>query len=412
MITLPGDQQIRRFYTAIILFSLFFAPRLLAQSVTIKGRLIDRQTKETLPYSTIYVPSRKTGTVSNGEGRFTLHLSQPTDADSLVLSSVGYRSVRLPLKSLLSQSDEQTIALQPAVEQLREVVVRPIDPVELVQQVMRRVTKNHPVKPAVLTGFYREWVREAAYVVFSEGQLELYKASYKRTAQDDAVRMLKGRRKPLPNYFLSGKDTCHLPDITNGPHLGILLDVVKNPELSNFLSAEAPDLYDYQYTGQTSVNDRSAYIIDFAPKSTSVAGRGNYIRGIFAGTLLIDTQSLALVKADYTLSAVGLSYANLSLNALKIPTRLDHRRYVVSYQPFNDRYVLSHAQVENDYTYKPRRAQPIRNRMDFVVTKTDFDEVKKFDKKDIISASQTFSEQIMSFDDTFWENETIIVDEP
>ena len=400
-----------RLLSGLLLF-IPFCLKAQEQAVVVKGRLIDKQTKEALPYSAIYLPSRKTGTVANGEGRFAFHVSQPTSADSVVLSSVGYVSARLPLAKLLNQPDEQAIALQPSVQQLTELVVRPVDPVELVQESMRRVARNYPLAPSLLTGFYREWVREKDFIVLSEGQLELYKTGYKKHTFDDAVRMVKGRRKPLPDYFLSGGDTCHLPDITNGPHLGIMLDVVKNPGLSNFLEAVGPDLYEYTYAGQTSVNDRSAYIIEFTPKYTpAVAIKGGINSAIFTGKLLIDTQSQAVVNADYTLSLNGLRMVNRSLELLRLPIRLDNRRYVVSYQRLDDRYVLHHAQVENSYTYKLRPAQPIRSRMDFVVTQTSFSNVQRPNKKDSIKADQSFSERVMTFDDTFWANDNIIVDE-
>lgn len=382
------------------------------RSVVVKGRLIDKLTGEALPYSTVYLPSRKTGTVANSEGRFVLHLTQPTETDSLVLSSVGYLSLRLPLRKFLNQAAEQAIALQPATQQLREVVVRPIDPVELVQQAMRRVSKNYPDKSALLTGFYREWVRETDFLLLSEGQLELYKSSYNRGRYSDAVRMLKGRRKPLPNYFLSGKDTCRIPDITNGPHLGIMLDVVKNTGLDNFLTLEGPSLYAYSYTGQTSVNDRLAYIIEFTPQNTQyVTTRGQFNQAIFAGKLLIDTQSLAIVKLDFTLSKNGLQVVNRDIDLLRFPIHLNSRRYVVSYQPLDDRYVLSHTQVDNNYTYRLHPAKPILNRMDFVVTQTTFDNVQKLNKKDIIKADQSFTERLMRFDETFWANDNIILED-
>ena len=383
------------------------------ERAVVKARLVNKQTREALPYSTIYLPGRKTGTVANGEGRFVLHVNNPIATDSLVLSSVGYVSLRVPLAKLLQQADEQTIGLQPTVAQLREVVVRPLDPVELVQQAMRRVPKNYPATPALLTGFYREWVREKAFLVLSEGQLELYKSSYSRRIYDDAVRMLKGRRKPLANYFLSGTDTCRIPDITNGPHLGIMLDVVKNTGLDNFLLPDGPSLYDYTYAGQTTVNDRSVYVIEFTPKDPLfVNTRGQFNAAIFAGKLLIDVQTLAIVKADFTLSKNGLRIVNQDINLYKFPIRLESRRYMVSYQPLDDRYVLSHVQVENNYTYVKHPAQPIQTKMDFVVTQTTFDNVQKLNKKEVIKRDQSFTEQLMRFDDSFWDNDNILVEEP
>ncbi|MEZ0611879.1 carboxypeptidase-like regulatory domain-containing protein [Fibrella sp. WM1] len=391
-----------------ILIGLLVSAQALAQvPVQLRGRLVDSQTGQPLPYAALYVPRHKVGTVANGDGRFQLHLDQPGANDSLRLSMVGYQTRYIALRSLTGQTDALTLALTPTAQRLNEVVVRPVDPVDLVVQAVRRIHKNYPNKPALMTGFYREWVREKDFLVQSEGQLELYKASYGRSSSADAVRMLKGRRKPLPNYFLSGTDTCRLPDITNGPHLGIMLDIAKLTSLGTFLLPLGEASYTYTYEGMTSVDDRDAYIIAFAPRS----GPSLRNSAFFDGKLLLDRTSLAIVKADFTLSPNGLMHVNNGLRIYQLPIHLLYRHYLITYQPLDGRYTLHHAQVENQYQYTARPAQLIRNLMDFVVTQTRFDNVQKFARKDVITENQTFSEQVMAFDDSFWANDNVIVED-
>lgn len=375
----------------------------------VQGRLLDKQTKQPLPYAAIYVSSRKAGTVTNSEGRFSVRLDQPSPADTLRFSMIGYQTQRLPLSALVERPGNHTLLLEPVAQRLREVVVRPVDPVELVLKAVQRIHKNYSNQPGLLTGFYREWVREKDLLLLSEGQLELYKASYGRSSYADAVRMLKGRRKPLPGYFLSGADTCRLPDITNGPHLGIMLDIAKLTNLGNFLLPLGSASYDYAYEGMSSANDRDAYVISFTPQSSLPSATNT---AYFTGKLLIDQQSLAIVQADFYLSKTGLQQVNRGLSVYQLPIRLLRRHYQVTYQPIRDRYVLHHAQAENHYQYTARRAELIRNQMDFVVTKTSFDHVQKFARRETIREDQSFTEQIMGFDESFWANDNVISDEP
>lgn len=397
-----------RFRLQGVIVGLLVSSAGLAQSpVQLRGRLVDGQTGQPLPYAGLYVPRLKVGTVANGDGRFQLHIDQATPGDSLRLSMVGYQTRYVTLRQLTDHAAALTLALVPAAQHLNEVVVRPVDPVDLVVKAVRRIHKNYPDQPALMTGFYREWVREKEFLVQSEGQLELYKASYGRSSSADAVRLLKGRRKPLPNYFLSGTDTCRLPDITNGPHLGIMLDIAKLTSLGTFLLPLGEASYTYTYEGMTSVDDRDAYIISFAPRS----GPSLRNSAFFEGKILIDKTSLAIVNADFTLAPNGLMHVNNSLRIYQLPIHLLYRRYLITYQPLDGRYTLHHAQVENQYQYTARPAQLIRNLMDFVVTKTRFDNVQKFARKDVITENQSFSERVMDFDDTFWANDNVIVEE-
>ncbi|CCH02279.1 hypothetical protein FAES_4279 [Fibrella aestuarina BUZ 2] len=380
----------------------------LAQSpVLLRGRLVDSQTGQPLPYAALYVPRLKVGTVANGDGRFQLHIDQAAPTDSLRLSMVGHQTRYVALRQLTDHAEALTLALVPAAQHLNEVVVRPIDPVDLVVKAVRRIHKNYPDQPAMMTGFYREWVREKEFLVQSEGQLELYKASYGRSSSADAVRMLKGRRKPLPTYFLSGTDTCHLPNITNGPHLGIMLDIAKLTNLGTFLLPFGEAGYTYAYEGMTSVDDRDAYIISFTPR----LGPSPRNSAFFEGKVLIEKSSLAIVKAHFTLSSNGRMHVNNGLRIYQLPIHLLYRHYLITYQPLDGRYTLHHAQVENHYQYTARPAQLIRNLMDFVVTKTSFDNVQKFARRDVITENQSFSERVMDFDDSFWANDNVIVEE-
>ncbi len=375
------------------------------QLVSVQGQFIDGKTKEPLSYASLYIRERSIGTVTNEKGDFLLRVDRPTQADTLLISLLGYQTKRLPILRLLEQPAGSRWELHQVVNQLREVVVRPIDAVELVTRAVKRIPDNYPEKPILLTGFYREWIREQELTLLSEGQLEVYKAGCRKGISNDAVRFVKGRRKQLPDYFLSEGDTCRIPSITNGPHLAILLDLAKPPtDMTNFLSEIGPEIYTFDYAGMTSIHDRDAYEITFTP-NLKVAWRST---AFFAGKLFIDKESLAIVQAEYDLSTIGRFHVNRELSLGKLPLRVVKRRHLMSYHPHDGRYVLHHVQVDNEYRYSSKQAKPITNRMDFLVTKTTSQNVQKIPKKASIALNQSFSEQVMPFDTTFWAKETIL----
>ena len=368
---------------------------------TWQGRLIDRQTNEPLSFVSIYVASRQVGTVANADGQFVLKVPNVAPKDTVAFSLIGYETYRIPLQKLGTGS--LTIPLSRAVTTLVEVTVRPVDAEELVQQAIRKVSKNYPNQPMLLQGFYREWVREKPYLVFAEGTLEMYKASY-GGLRDDEVRLLKGRRKPLLPYVVAGTDTCRIPNITNGPHLGILLDIVKPNTDNTFLSYARMYEYTFEYAGMTSLDGNDLYIIGFKAKP-------DIATAFFSGKLLIDRDSKAIVQAEYVLSKQGMLTVNRLLSLNRLPMRLIQRRYQVNYRRQGDRWLLQHVQAANEYRYTLRPIAPITSQMDFIVTKTITNEVHRFTRKEMIRVDQTFAEEIRTFDDSFWGEENIMVEE-
>lgn len=80
--------------------------------------IVDANTREPLPYTTIYNCSRKQGTISNLNGYFSLKYKNPKD--TIQLSTIGYATENLPIALLLR---EDTIFLHQIKQQINELTV-------------------------------------------------------------------------------------------------------------------------------------------------------------------------------------------------------------------------------------------------------------------------------------------------
>jgi len=89
-----------------------------APIVSIKGRIIDQDTKQAIPYVNIGIPNRNLGTVSDKNGNFSLNVRSLDD--TLKISCIGYNLTTIPLRQW---TKEQFIALLAHDEQLNEVVI-------------------------------------------------------------------------------------------------------------------------------------------------------------------------------------------------------------------------------------------------------------------------------------------------
>lgn len=89
------------------------------QKTTISGRITEKGSGETLIGVNIYVPSLKTGTVSNAYGFYSITFTTSTEVE-IVYSYVGFASQSLLVKP--GETKEMNIVLSPSVE-LKEVVI-------------------------------------------------------------------------------------------------------------------------------------------------------------------------------------------------------------------------------------------------------------------------------------------------
>ena len=78
----------RLLFIALFLFA--FVPLANAQKVEIKGVIVDKDTKEPLPFTSIGLKNEQIGALSNEHGQFVVPAPSQNTADSLVVVALGY----------------------------------------------------------------------------------------------------------------------------------------------------------------------------------------------------------------------------------------------------------------------------------------------------------------------------------
>ncbi len=108
----------------LLVFSLFFAQLLTAQSISFSGRVLDALTEDPLIGVNVALRNSSVGTVTGEGGNFALSIPQDNVADSLTLvfSYVGYQNNVLTLPRNAS-SESFTVLLKEDPIRLNEVVV-------------------------------------------------------------------------------------------------------------------------------------------------------------------------------------------------------------------------------------------------------------------------------------------------
>ncbi|PRY38324.1 carboxypeptidase-like protein [Spirosoma oryzae] len=365
----------------------------------IRGRLLSASTNQPLPFANLTVADGRLSSATNAEGYFMLDLPESHVRDTLTMVALHYRSVQLPVSAL--PSTEFTVRLNEVPNTVTTAdIYFDAAPAfatrDTLLKAVAAISRNYSQQPTLLRGFYRESVRDETsdvQAMEAEGLIEVYKPSYHFPDQSDRIRFLKGRRKPL-NQFTT-------PILTPGPWVSNMLDVVKYQEFL-FRNRAVNKNYVFNRTGETIIGDQPVYIIGFRPRDDA------QLDGYFTGSLFLTKRSLAIIRAEYTLTPAGLNLLNQARGYVQLyKTRLLQRTYVATYALFGQQWSFQSGSVENTLAYEPS-GNRLKARIDFVVTRRNDNQIKPFSR--FAEASMRLPMQSYTkTDDTFWEGETYLL---
>ena len=114
-------------FTLIILFSCYL---LNSFSQNYSGQIINKKSREPIPFANIGIIGKNVGTVSDVSGLLTIELNKELDNDTLCISCIGYEKrayLVVDFKKAIENSQQFKIELSPKSYQLDEITIQPID---------------------------------------------------------------------------------------------------------------------------------------------------------------------------------------------------------------------------------------------------------------------------------------------
>lgn len=147
--------------------------------IEVKGKLIDADLEFPVENASIYVQNTTIGTISNSDGRFALNIPNIHKSDTLVISSIGYKSFKVTVGEFDGSED---ILLVEDIASLDEIVIiadpRPTTGNGIVQKAIERLSENLPDSAYLQKGFLRhkernklefKWLIESAITLYDLG---------------------------------------------------------------------------------------------------------------------------------------------------------------------------------------------------------------------------------------------------
>ena len=304
-----------------------------AQGLLVTGVVKDQETRKALANVNITVEGSNIGTVTNADGGFSLSVSKEQLLHGVTVSHLGYQNVFLPFETLLADKELPTIWLKPTAFTLDMLNVYGGNPLDLVTEAIRKISRNYAGNDHQFSAFYRETIQKRKrYIGISEAVMDVYKTGYKeRNVTHDRVQVQKGRR--LESQKRS--DTLAVK-IAGGPNMPVHLDVVKNPE--EFLTEEMLPCYRFSMHLSMIIDDRMQYVVAFEPRVVLDFP-------LYRGLLYIDQQTLAVSRVEFQLDMSSQEKAVRHILRRKpsgLRFKLQEVSYLVTYRYQNGKCYLNY----------------------------------------------------------------------
>jgi len=370
--------------------------------ITIKGKVVDSENKAPLVFATVAVKESNVAIVTNIDGEFTLKIGDQVTSKNLEVTFLGYKNKTIPISELRDNGYKNVITLEPAPIPIKEIIVKPLDPIDIVSKAIDRINKNYETVPNLMTAFYRETIRKnRTYVSIGEAAVEIFKAPYKNDVRFDGVRIYKGRK----SSDVEKMDTV-LFKLQGGPVSVLELDIAKNSE--SVLTIEAMQYYNYTLSGVIEIDNKPHYVVDFIQKPSVEMP-------LFMGSLYIEMDSYAIAEAEFGFNLSDKAAASsifIRKKPLGMEVTPEIATYRTKYREQNGKYYFaySRAEVKFKVNWKKKLFNTYYTTMsEIAVTDRTDQEVIKFAGKDKIRYTDVFSEKVSSFTDKeFWGDYNVI----
>lgn len=369
---------------------------------TITGTLYDKETQEPIIYASVGVSEAGIGTITNQQGEFRLKLPSSLRGEKLHLSHIGYLPEDISCEIIANKYS--TFSLEPNVFSLQEIVVQPVNPLQVISDMLDHRSDNYMEKPVYLTSFYREGIESRRGMVsLTEGIFKVVKTPYNSRVSDQ-VKLLKMRKVSDTQE----KDTV-ITKIKSGINACLMLDMVKR--LPDFLRAESESQYNYTHSAITVIDTNLVDVISFTQTES-------FKEPLYRGDIYIDKTSKALLKVefeihpDYVKKATNMFVERKSKNLQIIPQEI---KYTVSYKKWDNKYYINH--VRGDLLFRIRKKKlfsfstNVHTWFEMVTCKVETEDVSRFARSETLSTRTVFAETQFKYDDQFWGDFNIIIPE-
>ncbi len=422
---------------------------------TVTGMVVDKNDGAPLPYAYLKIDEISIGTVTEGDGKFQITIPKKYDAYSITISYLGFEDLQLTVADFKAKNGEIFAMTSEAIS-LDEVVVEKPEKMPsakaLLKKVIKKIPTNYAISPTIITGYYRETMKEnGVYVKYTDAACNYYALPYSKQKykwkdyqntydfsfssgtfnfDSNSLHRIHFHHKTLKNEqvnIIKSRSSSSLSkrefhaNIEGGP-LGLFArNRVKYQQ--SFLGKNANRDFTYKISEELDETGTWLYVLDFHTKTTkasldALASPSNTRdrrqwkkankRKLLKGRIYIDQNDLAVVRYECMVpNQLKQYFCGYNLNEVKhFDYKLD-----VQFKKKGDRYYINKMRHEDEFIFKDSTNQTTTFYSaisEFNASDITTQNVKKFPKED--NFANTVSNQLyelpLDYDSSFWQNYT------
>lgn len=370
----------------LFLIATLLASNLYAQTFeSIRGKLVDRKTKQPIPYASVYIKGSSIGTTTNEEGRFLFHVPSPFVDDTLVISFIGYDAFKSVVRAMADQ--EPLIELRPSVTKLQEITVvasrTNMTAKEVVKMAVKKIPDNYPMTPFTIEGFFRDLQKEnGKSVELLEAALRFKYTDYNPGFED--VEIIEVRRSYNQRHPVNGTY-----DRQNS-----IVDLMEDNYVKHRFGPLQVKGWKYTIDSVFAYNEQFVYQISGtrAPGETTMM----YING----------DDYSILKVEYARQMVNGEFYRRYLN-LPDPYGLQETsfRVVFEFQKLDNKMYLKYQKEEDTYNLFNKTTNDILLKQSFVKELFVNNVMKSEAEKagSLMNINKSVEGQAQSYNAEFWK---------
>lgn len=396
-----------------------------SQYIEIRGKILDKETLEVVPFSTISLKDGKIGSCSNSRGEFIFHCPDSVKNGELSVKCIGYKTNTLNIDSFRNEEIAK-IYLEPEVYEIPEVNIGPNQPTatDFVKRVIKNMHDNYQRSPYYMEGFLRDKVfnlYDNKNVRLTESAIEIVKKEFGSENTADRVKIFEIRN----SYNYSNLGSLWKEKLTqifygyskNNPAYIVLQnrDYTDQATLRKLIKN---DLYSINFSGMTIYDNKPVQIVDIKEEYFEFMFQRIKTNNAYSLIrLYINTETYAILKSEY------FNILNIppeKLDGIKFHFRQDTigNYSVKMYENIQDKYYLKYAGYFGRIHDQPDKGEMGKtlyfNETELMINKVitdkkDFDRIKH---RDLLEKETPLWDMKYVYDPSFWKNYNILIDKP
>jgi len=254
-----------------------------AQNTKIIGKIIS--SNDNKPIQGAVIKYGTIGSISDKNGFFTLHLIDYKDKLSVYISAIGYKNKTIVDFNL---NEFIKINLEDSISNLPNVTIAS-GTNALIKKAIENISYNYSQKPFKQTGILRLFYNlDNGYHYENDAVIENFIPPY--DSHNEISVRLKGNKSSI--YYDTDSSNILVRNWVHSYKIVANKDIVHLPY--DFINPKKISSYDYKLIDKYSIGNDRFFVVEFRSK---LGIRGVNYKKVY-GKLLIDSASLAFVKAD------------------------------------------------------------------------------------------------------------------